>query len=41
MLEAFLAKDAAPQCTLRAGFFFFFFFFLERAGLNLGILFLG
>ena len=24
MLEAFLAKDAAPQCTLRAGFFFFF-----------------
>ena len=28
VLEAFLAKDAGPQCTLRAGFLFYFLFFI-------------
>ena len=35
VLEVFLAKDETPQLTLRA------VFFLERARLNLDILFLG
>ena len=46
MLEAFLAKNAGPQRTLRAGFLFYFLFFIfcvcvGKAGLNLDILFLG
>ena len=28
MLEAFLAKNAGPQRTLRAGFLFYFLFFI-------------